>query len=119
MRRALVGFAALLVMSSAATRLSAQSTIIQRVLAKVNGEVFTQKDLEDKQIEALQQAGKGELQGEALTQAVTELMPDLLVSSIDEMLLLQHGKEAGFHLSDEEFKRMVDAIKTDNNLNDV
>ena len=70
------------------------STVIQRVLVKVNGEVFTQKDLEDKQIEALQQQNKGDLQGERADQGASDLMPDLLVSAVDEMLILQRGKSS-------------------------
>jgi parvulin-like peptidyl-prolyl isomerase len=104
---------------AAAASSTGQSTIIQRVLIKVNGEVFTQKDLEEKQIDALQQQNKGELQGDALTTALTELMPDLLVNAVDEMLILQRGKELGYHLSDEEFKSTVDRIKSDNKMNDA
>lgn len=94
-------------------------TIIQRVLVKVNGEVFTQKELEEKQIELLQQNGKANLQGEVLNQALAEMMPDLLVNAIDEMLLLQRGREMGFHLSNEQFQDSLDAIKKDNNMDDA
>jgi parvulin-like peptidyl-prolyl isomerase len=96
-----------------------QSTIIQRVLIKVNGEVFTQKDLEEKQIEALQAQNKGDLQGDALTKALSDLMPDLLVNAVDEMLILQRGKELAYHLSNEEFNNTVDRIKKDNKMNDA
>lgn len=113
--------ALLLLLVAAAPRLFAQSTstIIQRVLVKVNGEVFTQKDLEERQIEALQQEGKGTLQGEALTKALGDMMPDLLVNAIDEMLLLQRGRELGHHMSDDQFKESIEAIKKDNKLNDA
>src|SRR5689334_14989681 len=96
---------------------NASSSIIQRVLLKVNGEFFTQKELEEKQIDRLQETGKGTLQGDALAQAVTEIMPDLLVNAVDEILLLQRGRELAFHMSDDQFKDMVDSIKKDNNLN--
>jgi peptidyl-prolyl cis-trans isomerase SurA len=104
---------------SAPAASSGPSTIIQRVLIKVNGEVFTQKDLEEKQIEALQQQNKGELQGDALASALSELMPDLLVNAVEEMLILQRGKELGYHLSEEEFKSTLDRIKADNKMNDA
>ena len=96
-----------------------KSTIIQRVLIKVNGDVFTQKDLEEKQIEALQQDNKGDLQGDALAKTLTEILPDLLVNAVDEMLILQKGKELGFHLSDEEFKDTINRIKSDQKLTDA
>lgn len=98
---------------------NAGSNIIQRVLVKVNGEFFTQKELEEKQIEKLQDAGKATLQGEALAQAVTDIMPDLIVTAVDEILLLQRGRELAFHLSDDQFKDMVEVIKKDNNLSDA
>src|SRR4029077_2897849 len=91
---------------------------IQRVLVKVNGEVFTQKNLEEKQIGALQQAGKGTLQGDALKKALTDMMPDLLVQAIDDMLLLQRGHEAGYNMSTEQFNEMVENIKKDNKMTD-
>lgn len=94
------------------------STIIQRVLVKVNGEVFTQKELEEQQIERLQEQGKANLQGAALSQAVADLMPDLLVKAIDDLLLLQRGRELNFQLTDEQFQDRVAQIKKDNNLND-
>ncbi len=114
-----VGLALLLALGAGRGLLAqGSSLIIQRVLVKVNGEAYTQKDLEEKQIEALQQAGKGNLQGEALNQALTEMMPDLLVSAVDEILLLQRGKEAGYHLSDDQFKDTVERIKQENKLTD-
>jgi peptidyl-prolyl cis-trans isomerase SurA len=45
-------------------------------------------------------------------------MPDLLVGAVDEILLLQRGREASYHLSDEQFKEMVENIKKDNGMND-
>jgi parvulin-like peptidyl-prolyl isomerase len=111
----------LLLVAGAAPQLFAQgatSNIIQRVLVKVNGEFFTQKELEEKQIEKLQDDGKGALQGEALAKAVTDIMPDLLVTAVDEMLLLQRGKELAFRMSEEQFGELVENIKKDNQMNE-
>ena len=109
----------LVLLCAAGAGLRAQSTIIQRVLVKVNGEVFTQKDLEDKQIGALQQAGKGKLQGDALKKALADMMPDLLVQAIDDMLLTQRGRELGFNMSAEQFNEMIENIKKDNKMDDA
>jgi peptidyl-prolyl cis-trans isomerase SurA len=95
------------------------STVIQRVLVKVNGEPFTQKDLEERQIEFLQQTGQGNLQGDELNRVVAQIMPELIVSAVDELLLLQRGREAGYSLSDAQFGEMLENIKADNNMNDA
>jgi len=122
MKRLLPIAACCLVLLFPSSHLFAQQvkgTIIQRVLVKVNGEVFTQRDLEDKQTEALQMTGRSSLQGDALTKAVTDLMPDLLVTAVDEMLLIQRGKELGFHMSNDQFNEMVGNIKKDNKMSDA
>ncbi len=35
------------------------------------------------------------------------------------MLIVQHGRELGFTFSDEEFKKGLDTLKKDNNLDDA
>ena len=50
-----------------------------------------------------------------LKKALDQVTPQLLVSVVDEMLLVQRGKELGYKLSDEQFKSVVDNIKKDNN----
>ena len=99
---------------ASAPRLAAQGVIIQRVLVKVNGDIFTQKELEDRQI--------GVLRDKGITKPTPEdiagVTPDLLVSAIDEMLIVQRGKELGLHGTDDQFKRYIDGIKTENKLTD-
>ena len=96
-----------------------QGKIIQRVLVKVNGDILTQKELEQRQIQALRDKGQGDLTGTALYKALEEATPDILVNSIDELLLVQRGRELGFKLSDEQFKTSIDRIKTENKLDDA
>ena len=40
----------------------------------------------------------------------------LLVSAVDEMLIVQRGKELGYKLSDEQFKSVLDNLKTENKI---
>ena len=40
------------------------------------------------------------------------------MDAIDEMLLMQRGKELGYKLTDEQFKRIVDNIRKENKLDD-
>jgi peptidyl-prolyl cis-trans isomerase SurA len=121
MKRAIVSLGAFLWVAAGAPGLLAQTqgTIIQRVLVKVNGEIFTQKELEQRQSQILRDQSKGDLVGDALYKALEGITPDILVNSIDELLLVQHGRELGFHLTDEQFKSSLERIKTENKLDDA
>src|SRR5262245_37124268 len=74
-----------------------QGVIIQRILVKVNGDILTQKELEQRQVLALRDQGKGDLTGDALYKALEDITPEILVSSIDELLIVQRGRELGYH----------------------
>ena len=51
-----------------------------------------------------------------LKKALDEVTPQILVDAIDELLLLQLGKENGYHLSDEQFKAWLDNLRKEQNL---
>jgi peptidyl-prolyl cis-trans isomerase SurA len=98
--------------------------IVERIVVKVNGEIFTQTDLEQRQIEALRAKNQTvtslDLQNDAtLKAALQSITPDILVSVIDELLLVQHGREQGYALSDDQFKKVLDQVKTENKLDDA
>ena len=101
-----------------------RAQIIERVLVKVNGDIFTQTELEDRQTAAIRaKMGvdfKPEMvnNNEELKKAIDEVTPQLLVDAIDELLLLQMGKEKGYHLSDEQFKGWLDNLRKEQNLQD-
>src|SRR5438045_8033510 len=87
----------------------ARSEILEQVLVKVNGEIFTKSDLETRQVQDIRQRGKqidlSTAQGnEELRKAIEEVTPNLLVSAVDEMLIIQRGKELGYKVSDEQYK---------------
>jgi parvulin-like peptidyl-prolyl isomerase len=105
---------ALLIALSAWVTLSAD--VIEAVLVKVNGEILTKSELEQRQVMALRQRGIQPTDDEALKKAIEELTPQLLVDTIDEMLLIQRGKELGYKMTDEDFNRVVTRIRTDNKL---
>ncbi len=109
----------------AATPLFAQKRdrIIERIVVKVNGEVFTQSDLEQLQIEALRKnnpalSNGADLTDDKLKSALDSLTPEILVTAVDELLLVQHGREQGYNLGDEQFKNVLEQVKKDNKLND-
>jgi peptidyl-prolyl cis-trans isomerase SurA len=114
--RASIFLSALLVLAFAGPQLSAQQgVIIERVLVKVNGEIFSQKQLEDRQVNALRDKGVAK----PTPQDIEGVTPDILVAAVDEMLIVQRGKELGFHATDQQFKDYIDHIKADNKLNDA
>jgi peptidyl-prolyl cis-trans isomerase SurA len=100
---------------------TARSEILEQVLVKVNGEIFTKTDLETRQVSEIRQRGKpidlSTPQGnEELRKAIAEITPGLLVNVVDEMLIVQRGKELGYRVSDEQFKQILDNLKTQNKI---
>jgi parvulin-like peptidyl-prolyl isomerase len=95
--------------------------VIEQVLVKVNGQIFTKSDLESRQVEALRAMGQQvdpktkTITDAQLRKALDQITPQLMVSVVDEMLLLQRGKDLGYTLSDEQFRSIIDSIKKDNN----
>jgi peptidyl-prolyl cis-trans isomerase SurA len=95
-----------------------KSTIVERVLVRVNGEIFTQSQLTQRQIAALRDMEKEKRDDSKLAETVASITPELLVSAVDELLLVQRGREMGVKYSDEQFKDSLDRIKKQNNLDD-
>jgi len=91
--------------------------ILEQILVKVNGEIFTKTDLEARQVMALRQRGQ-QISDDELKKAIAEVTPDLLVDAIDELLMLQRGKELGYKVGDEQFKRVLENIRKENKLED-
>lgn len=89
--------------------------IVEQVLVKVNGEIFTKTDLEARQVAALRQRGQ-QLEDDELRRALQDMTPQIMVAVVDEMLIVQRGAELGYKLSDEQFKTAVESIKKDNKI---
>src|SRR6266496_3221116 len=99
----------------------ARSEILEQVLVKVNGEIFTKSDLETRQVQEIRQRGKQidlstPAGNEELRKAIADVTPGLLVSVVDEMLIVQRGKELGYRVSEEQFKQILDNLKTQNKI---
>jgi parvulin-like peptidyl-prolyl isomerase len=94
-----------------------RSEILEQILVKVNGDILTKTDLEARQITALRQRSQ-QMNDEELRKAIAEVTPELLADAIDEMLLLQRGKELGYKVTDEQFARVLESIRKENKLED-
>src|SRR5215208_7708877 len=105
-------------------RASSNGEIIEQVLVKVNGDIITKTDLEQRQVSAIRQRTQGKVDPESLNndetlkKMLTEMTPQLIVGAIDELLLLQRGREMGLKLGDEQFKQVVANIRKEQGLQD-
>jgi parvulin-like peptidyl-prolyl isomerase len=98
-----------------------RAEIIEAILVKVNGEIFTKSDLEARQVAALRQMGqqvdlKSNPSDEQLRRMLEQVTPDLIVSVVDEMLVLQRGRELGYRLTDEQFNSYLENIKKESKI---
>jgi parvulin-like peptidyl-prolyl isomerase len=95
--------------------------ILEQVLVKVNGEIITKTEFEARQVAELR--NRPELAntspgGAELQKAVAEITPNLILAAVDELLLVQRGRESGYALGDQQFAQILQNIKTSNNLED-
>jgi peptidyl-prolyl cis-trans isomerase SurA len=89
--------------------------IIERVLVKVNGEVFTKTELESRQVAAIRAQNPQVTEAE-LKKQVEAVTPQILVEAIDEMLLLQRGREKKMAMSDAQFDEILTRLKKENKI---
>ena len=111
------------ILTSAVAALHAD--VIEQVLVKVNGDIISKTDLEQQQVAALRQKLNGQVDPEMLKndaqmkQMLAEVTPQILVHAVDELLLIQYGKEQlGLKMSDEQFRQIVNNIRKEQGLQD-
>ena len=98
-----------------------RAEIIEQVLVKVNGDIISKSEFELRQVAELR--NRPELanvnpSSPELQRAIAQVTPDLILSAVDELLLIQRGRELGYAMSDENFKQAIENIKKQNNLDD-
>ncbi len=101
----------------------ASSEVIEQILVKVNGEIFTKSDLEQRQIAALRSRNRNVSENdlkndEELKKALAEITPQIVVQAVDELLMMQRAKEMNLKLTDERFTEVLTRIRKDNKLED-
>jgi peptidyl-prolyl cis-trans isomerase SurA len=117
MRTRTLNIALLLAICGVALR----AEIVEQILVKVNGEIFTKTDLEQRQIAVLKQRGqpidlKNDPNNVQLRKALDEVTPGIMVDVVNEMVIVQRGKELGYALSNEQFKSVVENIRKENKI---
>jgi parvulin-like peptidyl-prolyl isomerase len=97
-----------------------RADILEQVLVKVNGDIITKTELEQRQIMTLRQANPNLRPDSdaALAKALAEITPQVIVEAVDELLIVQRGRELGYTLSTDQFNEIVANIKKENKLED-
>jgi parvulin-like peptidyl-prolyl isomerase len=98
-----------------------RAEVIEQVVVKVNGDILTKTEFESRQVAVLRnrpELANASPESEELRKAVADITPTLILEAVDELLLVQRGRELGLALGDEQFKSIVDNIKKQNNLED-
>lgn len=114
-RLLLVGLAAFIGASSPS------ADVLEQILVKVNGEIFTKTDLEQRQFTFLRRENPSlrleDIEAnETLQQALSKITPRILVEAVDELLVVQQGKALGYQLTDEQFEDIIGNIKEENEI---
>jgi peptidyl-prolyl cis-trans isomerase SurA len=100
---------------------SLRAEVLEQVLVKVNGDIISKTEFEQRQVNELRtrpELGNVTPNSPELRKAIAEATPDLILSAVDELLLVQRGRELGYAMGDDQFKQIVDNIKKQNNLDD-
>ena len=126
MKRLFLGFAGLAVLLTSVPLVAqqGQSVIIQKIIVKVNGEILTQTDLVQRQIEALTEKNQrkfspAELQNNAnLQSALAEVTPEILLLAVDEFLMVQRARELKITMREDWYQKTLVDIKAQNKLSD-
>jgi parvulin-like peptidyl-prolyl isomerase len=98
-----------------------RAEILEQVLVKVNGDILTKTEFEARQVAALRarpELATANPSNANLEKIVAEITPSVILEAIDELLLVQRGRELNYALSDEQFKQIVESIRKENKLTD-
>ena len=110
--------AAALVALVAAATVTARAEIVEQVIVKVNGEILTKTEFEQRQVAAIRQRNVPVASEDDLKKAIADVTPLLIFDTVDELLILQRGHELGYKLDDAQYANIVQQIRKDNKLED-
>ena len=99
------------------TVLAADIHVVEEIVAKVNGDIITRTELEHSKQELEGQLRQQGLTGAALDKAVKERAADALRDQIDQLLLVQKGKDLNINVDGEVAKRVAQ-IQLDSKISD-
>ncbi|MFI5007124.1 MAG: peptidyl-prolyl cis-trans isomerase [Solirubrobacterales bacterium] len=90
-----------------------RAEILERIIAKVNGEIITQTEFQSRQLAAAQAA---RVEPDKVAQFLRENNAKILQEAVDDILLVQRAEDAGLHLRPEYVNEMIEGIKKENKI---
>ena len=106
-------------LAALAATIPLRAEIVEQVLVKVNGEIITKTEFEARQVAELRnrpELAKASAASVELQRAIAQITPDLVLNAVDELLLIQRGREFGYALGDQQFAQYVEDIRKSQNL---
>ena len=119
-RRLALGAAIVLIAAPASAQLLGASSpetaavVLERILVKVNGDIITQTDLEERQIGLIRQRGLQPRDDAELVRALQDVTPEVVSGAVDELLLIQRARELGYQFTDEQFDEILGDLMAEN-----
>jgi parvulin-like peptidyl-prolyl isomerase len=110
--------AALAIAASAQTTPAPNVKIVEEIVAKVNGEIITRGDLEENNKEIEAAAAQSGLKGPAREERVKAMEANVLKEKIDQLLLVQKGKDMPGVNVDADVTKFFNGIQTQYKFND-
>ena len=96
---------------AAADRADTQPTVVEEIVAKVNGEIVTRGELDKQRLVFEAELRQQGLIGQALQDAANRKVADGLRDQIDQLLLVQKGKELNINV-DADVNRRIAQIQS-------
>jgi len=92
--------------------------VVEEIVAKVNSEIITRGELEQAQAQIRAEAAKQGLSGQALEDAVKKYSADALSEKINELLLVQKGKDMNINVDADVNRWVADMQKQSGQVED-
>jgi peptidyl-prolyl cis-trans isomerase SurA len=93
---------------------AAAGEVLERVVAKVNGDIVTLSEFQARQVAAVQAARLST--DDAIERFLRENNARILQEAVDDLLLVQKAQEEGMRLRPEYITEIIDGIKQENNI---
>jgi len=115
MRLGKIGICAIL----AASAFGAEVQVIEQIIAKVNGDIITRSDIERSRDQVIaEMRERGRMPADQIQKVVDEREKDALRDQIDQLLLIQRGKEMTINI-DPEVTKQIFEIQANTKITDT